>query len=78
MSSPRWRTSFFPLLKYHVLPNDGIVFAKEQLVCQLAGVLAGEVHETRVGRRHELDKNGFQLRSTTHGPSMTIKDETDT
>ncbi len=55
------RTSFFPLLKNHMLPNDGIVFAKEQLVRQLAGILAGEIHETRVGRRHELDKDGFQL-----------------
>ena len=53
--------SLFPLLENHVLPNNRVELAKEELVCELGRVLTRKVRVASVGRAEELHENGAEL-----------------
>lgn len=58
---PAHRCSFLALLENHVLTDDGIKLAKEELVRQLGRIFPRKVSVARVGCGQQLDKHGLEL-----------------
>jgi hypothetical protein len=60
-SKPAHRCSFLALLENHVLTDDGIKLAKEELVRQLGRIFPRKVSVARVGCGQQLDKHSLEL-----------------
>ncbi len=60
-SKPAHCCSFLALLENHVLTDDGIKFAKEELVRQLGRIFPRKVSVASVGCGQQLDKHSLEL-----------------